>query len=299
MPTRGNPITIQAVLDATPDTITITITDPDDTIIVNGSAMSLVSGFTYTYTYQTLTASVLGLWTVRVDSTLGAYSSTATTSFVLEEATATLIPTASDVRALLEGYCISTSTMTNAWIENIRDRFVIPFVEGRIRRSLTGVETIVEYHDGNGRNTMQLNRRGALSITDIEYVISGDYTTELETTDFLLLAKEGLVKAVRSEYIVGAQTPAFPRGDKNIKITYTIGYETDEIPIDLQEAVLYGTTEKALSFIAGRGGGGDVSVSGYSKSYGNRGKFTDIRNELARMMDACLHGYKIHTVGGK
>ena len=205
-------------------------------------------------------------------------------------------PTADEIRAELEGYCITSSIVSDAWIERKRDNSVIPYIEGISRRSLRGVETVTEYYDGNGKNIIQIDRRGALALIQIEYVIIGDYTTELETTDFLLLGAQGLIKAVRSEY--GAMTPAFPKGHQNIKITYTVGYEASDIPQDLHDAILYGTCEKMLGMVAGRGGGGDVSVTGYSKSYGNRGKWTDARNELARLFNASIHGYKVHTIGG-
>ena len=207
------------------------------------------------------------------------------------------IPTTTEIRSIFEGYCISTAIISDSLIERIRDKFVINWIEGKTGFSFSGEKQYTEYYNGNGKNDLILNRKNIISLDKVEYVIGGDIISDLSLTQFILDGPQGIVKAIRTELISSSAPAVFRKGRKNIKITYTVGYKPDEIPESLTEGILYLTAEKVLSQIEGRGGGGDLNVQGFSKSYGNRGKYTNIRNELARIGIALINDYFNSVVG--
>jgi hypothetical protein len=55
--------------------------------------------------------------------------------------------------------------------------------------------------------------------------------------------------------------------------------------------------EQALGQIADQTGGGDLTVSGFGRRYGDRGKYTNFRNQLARRALAQLRP-EMTGVGG-
>jgi hypothetical protein len=197
-----------------------------------------------------------------------------------------------EVKDELEGYCeIEKGLVTDKWINDKKKRFVIPFIEDKIGLSLDGEEIIIEYYDGNDENYLILSRKPVSELISVEYVYSADYITSIGLSQFVLIAEEGIIKSVRRERVLGQNLPVFPKGNRNIKVTYKVGYDITGIPEKLHEAVKYLTCEKILSILEGRTGGGDISVQGYSRSYGERGKFTHVRNELARMGISLLDDY--------
>jgi len=197
---------------------------------------------------------------------------------------------------LNRGYCaVDSSVVPDSWITSRLNGSIIPFVEGTTRHSITGVKTITEYYSGNGTNMLNLSRRGVISLTQIAYVLGGDNQRVLSLANVELLADEGSIKAKRNA-VETWMMPIFPKGQKNLKITYTAGYEPEDIPVDLCEAVKLLACDTILSFIEGMDGGGDVSVQAYNKSYGNRGKYSNIRNELQRMANAILRRYQTGVI---
>jgi len=159
------------------------------------------------------------------------------------------------------------------------------------RSKFTGVETITEYVSGNGTNILYLSRRDIKSLTEVRYVLGGDNQRVLNLSNVELLADEGMLKAKRNAVETWIM-PVFPKGQKNMKIVYTVGYEDADIPAGIKEAISFLTAEMMLTQIEGRFGGGDTSAEAFSKSYGRRGKYTNIRNELFR-----LAYYKIRRYG--
>lgn len=206
-------------------------------------------------------------------------------------------PTASEIRDYLEGYCETDNIVSDEWIEGRRDNLVIPICERITRRSFSSVETLVEYRSGNGGNILRLNRRPITSLVSVEYVTAPDSFVEIGLTNFILLADEGEIKARASESVLSSSSVFFPKGEKNIKVTFTAGFTDAALPGIVKEAIMALTAEKTLAFLAGRGGGGDISVQGYSKSYGKQGKYTNIRSELARIGLSLLKSYQTSVVG--
>jgi hypothetical protein len=200
------------------------------------------------------------------------------------------VPTVADIKAVMEGYCeIAYGLVSDTWISNMRDNVVVKWLEGKIGFSLIAEEEIVEYYDGTNSNILILSRKPVISLTKVEYVDRVNVAGQISLSSFVLIADEGVIKALKNNFSLDSQIPVFPKGEQNIRITYRAGYGT--IPGDLNEAIKYLVCEKILSFLEGRSGGGNVSIQGYSRDYGERGKYTNIRNELTRLAMACLDDY--------
>ena len=69
------------------------------------------------------------------------------------------------------------------------------------------------------------------------------------------------------------------------------------IESDLKRAVIKLCAESALGFVGARTGGGSITVQGFSRNFGNRGKYQDIRNDLSRQAWAVIKKYMTSVVG--
>lgn len=203
-------------------------------------------------------------------------------------------PTATEIRAFLEGYDITTSYLSDPWIEARRDNFIIPQVEKVIRRKVEGTESVTEYVSGTGQSILILSRKPINSVTSIEYVTGGDYDSTIGLGGIEVLSEEGILKSV-TNITEGGYNIIFAKGEKNIKVTYTIG--SDTIEGDLKEALIYLSAEQLLGFIGARTGGGALTVQGFSRNFGERGKYQDIRNDLKRQAFGLLRKYTTGLVG--
>jgi hypothetical protein len=184
--------------------------------------------------------------------------------------------------------------ISDDWIYKRLNNFIIPSVEQIIRQKLGATEQITEYYSGNGKNFMILNRRPIVSLDEIRYVLGGSNFTILNLQNIEVVSSEGILKAKRN-YEEAYYLPVFARGDYNLKITYTYGYAT--CPDIIKEAIIFLTAEQILGFIGSRTGGGGLSTQGYNRSFGNRGKFTEIRNDFARQAHFILSNYMTGVVG--
>ena len=202
--------------------------------------------------------------------------------------------TAQNVRDFLEGYCIDQTQLSNTWIDSRLKGFIIPYVERVTRLSISGVKSYVELYSGNGKSILILNRKPIISIQDIRYIVGGINFPSFPLSSIEVVQNEGVLKA-KQNWEASYTLPLFAKGDYNIRVTYTAGF--DIIPDDLNEAVLYLTAEQALVFIGARTGGGSISTQGYSRNYGSRGMFQDIRNDLARQAHFILNNYATGIVG--
>lgn len=202
--------------------------------------------------------------------------------------------TYSDIRSFLEGYGITMTQLSDTWINSRINNFVIPFVESYTRQSFSGVQTITEYYSGTGNNVLMLNRRPIVAITEIRYVIGGYSMPILNLAMIETIAAEGIIKA-KSNFDEAYFLPVFAKGSKNIKVSYTYGWA--DYPIDIKEAIIYFASSQILGFIGTRTGGGSLGVQGFSRNYGDRGKYHDIRQELDRQAYSILNKYKNSVVG--
>jgi hypothetical protein len=201
-------------------------------------------------------------------------------------------PLSQEVYSFLEGYNIDGTILSTEWIEKRRDNFIIPFVERVCRTKLNTTKTVTEYISGTGKDTILLNTRCASSLVSISYVSNYDeYGLNIGSVTFN--SSEGIIK-LSDSFIESGRV--FKKGIDNIKVVYTIGSET--INEELIEAVIYLLAEQSLGLIGARTGGGPLSVQGYTKNYGSRGMFQDIRNDLKRQATAILNKYRTGVIGG-
>lgn len=203
-------------------------------------------------------------------------------------------PTALEIRNFLECYGITTTILSDSWIENRRDNLVIPYCERITRQSFYTIKSMVEYYSGNGKNYLILNRKPVNEITEIRYVLGGYSMPILNLAMIELDTARGMIKA-KSNYDEAYFLPIFAKGDMNIKVTYNYGYAT--IPADVKEAIIYLCSEQALGFVGARTGGGSLTVQGFGRGYGERGKYQDIRNDLSRQAHSLLQKYSTRVVG--
>jgi hypothetical protein len=204
------------------------------------------------------------------------------------------VPTALEIRNFLEGYGVDHLVLSDDWIDDRIANNVVPYVERITRLSFSAIASVTELYSGNGKNIMLLNRRPIVAVTSIRYVLGGSNLTYLNLNNIEISKQQGILKAKRN-YEESYYLPVFAKGDYNIEVTYTYGYAT--MPNDVSEAVKYLTCEQLLGFIASRTGGGDLSGEGWSRSFGTRGKYSAIRNDLARQARFLLARYMTRIVG--
>lgn len=201
------------------------------------------------------------------------------------------MPTVAELREYLDGYCITENKISDKTVERIRDR-ITSWVESVTRLSITAEKQYTEYISGNGDSIIILKRKPIVSVDEITYVdaptvYSPDVSSlEVDTETAIIKAKDNFY-----EHRYGT----FPKGEKNIKITYTAGFS--EMPCNIREAICALTAEKILSHLAGKSGGGSsISMNGYSRNYGERGKYTQVRIDLYRWGLSNLRDYMTGVV---
>lgn len=203
------------------------------------------------------------------------------------------LPTYTDVLAQLEGYCITDGMVSNAFITDQISNVVIPYVESFCRNSFSGVKQIVEYYSGTGKDELILSRKNVVEIIGIRLVSGNDIDTTINIASLELISRAGIlkVKSGLSEYY---NYRIFPKGNDNIKVTYTYG---GTCPADVSQAIQKLTAVIVLDQIEGRTGGGQLSGQAYNRQYGNMGKFSNIRKRLNQQAHAILRRYSTGIVG--
>ena len=203
------------------------------------------------------------------------------------------MPTASDVRAYLEGYQITSSILSDNWINNEILNNVVPYIERYCRTSLVGLKTVTEWYSGNGSSQLILNRKNIVSLVQIALVRGSDFLSYIALDAIDLEQEPGVLKA-RTRVSEGYYFSIFPRGEDNLKITYTYGNALDA---PLTQAIIFLACNSVLAFLADRTGGGSINTEGWSRDFGNMGKYTNIRKRLDRMAHSILKDYKTGVVG--
>ncbi len=209
-------------------------------------------------------------------------------------------PTALDIINYLEGYGISSSIISDDWIEKRRDNLVIPWITKHTRLDFEDEKEITEYLSGNGKEILVLSKKPVNEIINFTYVSGGDTLINLSESIELNQAEGVIIKKVLMSE--GDIKSVFPKGNKNIKITYKYGTEnfidseSNEL-VDIKEAIIYMTCKQILIQIGARTGGGSLSVEAHSRNYGTRGKYTDIINNLDQMSYEILRPYFTGVVG--
>ena len=178
--------------------------------------------------------------------------------------------------------------LTNAWLKDRRDNFVIPWIENKTGKTFSQLTTTTEYYSGTGSSILVLRNRPIVQIIKMGYTNVDTNFYYLSPTAVVIIAEEGILKA-KANFNESSYIPIFYKGERNIAITYTYGYAT--MPADVAEAVKALTCERALGHVGSKTGGGDLSGEGYSRSFGGRGKWTHVRNDLAREGISLLRKY--------
>ncbi len=203
------------------------------------------------------------------------------------------LPSASEIRSHLEGYNITSSKVSDSWINDERDEVVVPYVEDQVGFSLESEDTKIDYHSGNGRSVLYLNRRGITEIVSVDLVRASDIIGTISLSSFELNSDEGFLKAV-SNFSEGIWSVLFPKGDKNIKVTYTIG---GTLTTRLNTIVKKFTCISMLDLIEGRTGGGSLGVQAFNRNYGDKGKYTNIRGRLNKAAVVLLRKFQTGVTG--
>ena len=205
---------------------------------------------------------------------------------------------AQDIRDNLEGFSITQSIVSDARILQWLNGNVIPFVENTTKQSLQAVKTEpAEYHIGNGSKQLILDRRPIIDLVSIQIVPLLGATFILGLDSFINIADEGIVRiksTLSGSYSVFAY---FPRGE-NVEVSYTYGWASiSALPTDLRQALIDMTSVHVLRHLAGQTGGGNLSVQGFSRDYGLKGKYTDMRTSLSNSALAVLKKYSSTVIG--
>ena len=203
------------------------------------------------------------------------------------------LPDATAVRQYLEGYQITSSVLSDDWINNEIFNNVIPYIERYCRVSLMVKKQYTEWYSGNGASILMLNRRNIGTLDSIALVRGSDFLSYIALDAIDVDAAEGVLKA-RTRVSEGYYFSIFPKGENNLRITYTMAPALDG---PLTQAILFLACNSVLALLADRTGGGNLSTEGWSRDFGNMGKFTNIRKRLDRMATSIMNDYRTSVIG--
>lgn len=206
------------------------------------------------------------------------------------------IITNTDIRNYLEGFGLTTTVISNAWIENRISRFIVPTVERILRTKLGEVVEVLEYHSGNGSEMLLLNRGPIQELISLQFVQYVDYPEMYNIANIEIVKSQGILRTRSNLAGMSGYSPLFPKGKNNLKVRYTYGF--DPVPEDIKEALILLTCDAVLGFLGSKtGGGSGFGVKELSRSFGNRGKWTELRNDMARQAKQILQSYQIFGSG--
>lgn len=186
---------------------------------------------------------------------------------------------------------IKNTFLSDEWIINRRDRFVIPWITKRTSLNILGEREITEYVSGNGLVSMILSQKPILELKSIQYINAPVGFTENLKLSVEVDKEQGMLMS-KWRILDASSGTVFKRGTKNIKVTYTVGF-TDfctEAP-DVHEAITNWLASLCLQLIGSRGGGGDISQAGFNQAFGDRGKYTEAIQMAESNAMAILRGY--------
>lgn len=174
------------------------------------------------------------------------------------------------------------SQLTDGWISRQRDGFIIPWIEQYLGRKISEEKTYQRFYSGMGESVLVLDHAPVTEIVTLKYVVNEDMYEPASISEigrYVLSKETGVIKKVASLFL---------KGEDNIFCEYKVASITegeddvlDNEVLLMKDIIMKLTLEVALGQVANRTGGGQLSSQGYSRSFGNRGKFSDIRNDLA------------------
>lgn len=194
-----------------------------------------------------------------------------------------------------EANLIQYKALSDKWLVDTRDCQVIPVVKRMTGLTFDGPQRVQELHSGTGSTILILNHRPIRQVYAINLITNPENWVYVSPSSVLPIEEEGILKLKAVLESWQNYVPAFPRGTNNIRVDYEYGL--DDIPCEVKRAIAMLTASQALAMIGARSGGGGISVQGYSKNYGDRGKYTDYRNELERWADSLLRPFVMGILG--
>lgn len=204
------------------------------------------------------------------------------------------LPAAADVRALLENYQITAAVVSDNWINARIANLVVPTVQKWTRQNFNGVQTDTEYYSGNGTSILVLRRRPIVDLVSISYTNIPSNQFYISPLAIQIINAEGILKA-RANFNEANYVPIFAKGDKNLRVSYTYGFT--DYPSDVFEAVASLAAERVLGHVGSMTGGGSVTMQQYGRNFGNKGKYSDIRNDLVAQAMSLLRPYMTGVTG--
>jgi hypothetical protein len=183
------------------------------------------------------------------------------------------------------------TALSDDWLIKRRDNYIIPWIKKRTIATFGGAREVTEYISGNGLTTMILSNRPIVDLSTLQYVDAAQESDGSLAQSVEIDKEQGILISRHRVYDAASHT-VFRRGHKNIKVTYTYGYADlqTEAP-DICEAISAWVAREALVLIGNRTGGGDISRPGFTRTFGDRGKYTHMINELDMKIHGILSGY--------
>lgn len=168
---------------------------------------------------------------------------------------------------------------------------VWPWIQAKTRLSYNGTTQVREIYSGTGTSEMLLDRRWVNTVDKIELLTLPHDILSIPISSIEVIKERGAlrVRAINLESFT-TLAPIWPKGDNNIAITYTYGFATPPAEVSKAAALL------ACSFFLAKeanvtGGGASLSVEGWSRGWGKRGKFAEMRTDYAHQAMQLLKRY--------
>lgn len=180
------------------------------------------------------------------------------------------------------------TVLSDQWIQDRITKRVLPWVSAKTKMSFQGVQTVTEYYDGTGSPLMILRRKPIQQLISISYTNVDSNLYYLTPTAMQVISDEGILKA-KANFNESSYIPIFFRGDRNIRITYSYGFNT--VPAEVVEALTMLTACECLEHLASKTGGGNLTVQAFSRDFGDAGRWANHRKNLAKTAYALLRPY--------
>lgn len=194
------------------------------------------------------------------------------------------------------GTCIVYSVKTRA-INDIITRQT-DFIQRQVNVSLSGVQEYTEWHDGSGTSELMLDRKNINSLVSIYVITQPNWQFTISASGIDIINGQGILRAkAATDMEFQARTPLFPKGENNIKVTYTAGF--NEMPADLQIALQLMAQADVLGDAAAQAGDpASINVVAWSRSWSNpRGQYGNIRNQWYSQAMHIIRDYGSGVVG--
>lgn len=197
-------------------------------------------------------------------------------------------PTVAEIRTKLEGFNVDELIISDAWILDDMDNNIIPLIEDEIGASIQAITEVTELYSGNGGRILILDNKPIVELINIYNTSNVENTPDNNRVGVILDKEQGILKRINS---------SFRKGQKNISVTYTHGFTDANLPNSIKQGIIFRECISIFTQLANRTGGGNTGIKSYSPDYGNRGKYSNIRDEWSRMASRHLSKYGSAVVG--